>query len=119
MPGFGTLRQTKVGKLRQRPRLERAVAADPPTDGRGQPVFTWELVGIVPAGIRGIGGREAERAHQLAPSATHQFTIRHHPSIAVEMRFVLRERVFYIGYVANLDESDRFMQVLVAEDLSP
>lgn len=47
------------------------------TDSRGQPLDAWEVVmPNVPCSIEPISGREAEVAHRLVATATHQVECR-------------------------------------------
>lgn len=120
MPGFGTKKRHRVGKLRHRAWIQEKrtpTPPDPTEDERGQTIYSWENVFSerVPIGIQRLHGGELERARQLQAGATHRVEMRYLPGITHHQRFKLDGRALYIGEIDNLDEANRFL-VLICEE---
>lgn len=115
MPGFGTSRRTTIGKMRQRVSIQRQLQTG--TDDRGHPMYQWSsVVADVPCSIETLRGNEAERAKQLFASATHRVEMRTPAaSITEEMKLVFKGRDLFIGFIDDLSQVGRFVQLLVAE----
>lgn len=90
----------------------------PPTSAgtRGQSSGSWSTVEAnVPAKIENLTGREAERARQIAPTATHQVTLRYRSGVTTQQRLLFGSRELNIEHVNNLDERNRVLVLLCKE----
>lgn len=120
MPGFGTVKRDRVGKMRHRALLQYKKFADDPADqynNRGRSQFTWTNVfdEHVPISIKQLYGRESEQARQLVANATHRVTMRYLAGVKRDMRLKMGDRILYIGDVDNLEESNRYLVLLCEE----
>lgn len=82
---------------------------------RGQPEGAWGTVDSVWADIRPLSTATAEAAHQLYGEATHRIFIDYRSGVTTANRITYGSRVFQIGHVANVDERDIVLSLLVKE----
>jgi len=110
------------GALKKRLLIEVDVGTS--TDNAGQHIENWQPWTGVPegkiwAGIRGVSGREYERASQMQVYATHTITLRWVPGLtAVKMRGKLGSRIFEFGWVNNVEEANVKAEILAIERIA-
>jgi SPP1 family predicted phage head-tail adaptor len=88
------------------------------TGDRGQPIYTWQTLGTVPAEIVELSGRKLELARQLVSTATHQVTIRYLAGLETNSQVVFGSRTFNIGYVQNVKLMNFTMILTCTEQLT-
>jgi SPP1 family predicted phage head-tail adaptor len=102
------------GKLRHKVLIESAAEAQ---DSFGEPDPTWSTFGTAWAAIAPLTGREAVTAQQIDAQIDHKVTIRYLAGVAPKMRVKFGSRIFNIISVANIDERNREIQLLVTESV--
>lgn len=107
------------GRLRQTVTLMAPPAPGSETfDSFYQPIPSWTTVGTFSASIRPLNGREAIVAKQVKAEATHMITMRYlGPSITINPlnRIVYGSRVFGVVQVINVEERDRWYEIVAQE----
>jgi len=99
-------------------RLNRRVTIKSRTetsDSQGGYTTTWSTLASVWAEIVPISAREAFHRQGLQPGTTHRFKIRYRSDVDTTQQIYLGDRVFYIRGIQNLDERDRWLQLLCEE----
>ena len=84
-------------------------------DEHGQPQGQWVPSGNVWAMIEPVQGRQVEYARQLYNQTTHTITIRFRPDLTINDRIVWSSSVYAIGFIANLEERNTWLRLLVSE----
>lgn len=105
-----------IGNLRHLVTFERQRDGDSSSAGDRSGSFytTWE---DVPVSIRQLSMREMELARQHIASATHKIELRYHPNISVRDRIIFGERTFEVGSINNVDERNRWLELIVSEEV--
>jgi SPP1 family predicted phage head-tail adaptor len=91
------------------------------TDGRGQPLGTWENLTVTPtvwASIEPLTVRTTEYARAIYSLATHRVFIDYRSDVTASMRLVYGSRVFAIGSAINMHEANVTLELLCTEDVS-
>jgi len=102
----------KIGDLRHRITFQREnKTAD---DYRGH-TSTWDDVATVWAKVEPVSGREYYYSHQLKNAISHKITIRYRDDISAELRIVFEKRIMKIESIINLQEQERFMEIMCME----
>ena len=106
-----------LGGMRHRLDLQRETKTP---DGGGGYVLDWETVATVWGEVRPIAGRERLEAMRLASAVTHRAVIRWQAGLApdAEWRLVKDGRAFNIRAVVNLEERNRFLELLCEEGVA-
>jgi len=104
----------RAGPLRHRIVIEEATETQ---DTFGEPDVAWSTLATVWASIVPLTGREAVSIQQINAAIDHKITIRYLAGVVPKMRVTFGERAFDIVSVANIDERNREMQLLVSEDV--
>ena len=99
-------------KLRHRVSIQQVTEAK---DTYGATTRTWATIATAWAAIEPIAGREYFYAQQVASSVSHRVTIRHRTGITPKMRIVHDSRTFEIESVRNLEERDRWLELMCSE----
>jgi len=101
-----------IGKLRERVTIEQPTRA---SDGQGGYTETWSTLATVWAAIKPVTARETYFGHKLEHRVTHKITIRYRSDIAIQMRIAQGTRYFQIHGYKNVDERNRFLELLCEE----
>lgn len=102
-----------IGRLRHRVTLQRFVAVD---DGGGGTVEDWQDVATVWAAVEPIRGRERLEAMQLEQAVDHRVVIRYRPGLdGRNMRVLYRGRALHVAAVINVEERNRWLELLCEE----
>ncbi len=114
------IKNIKIGMLRRRFRLEERVLTDAGGGGHTQ---TWNELSTIWGSLDPISARERWNAHKLEPNVTHRIITRYRPDIRVNedqhlALDTLPERQFNIRGVINIEERDKFMELLVEEGVA-
>lgn len=89
-------------------------------DADGQPIDTWGDVGVIPASLRTMNGKEIIQAQQIQAQADHVITHRYQGyPIKASGRYQMDGRTFHIAWVNNLDGRDREILAYVTEQPTP
>lgn len=109
------------GKLNKRVTVQLDTGTDKTL--AGEHVENWVTWTALPNGIwcaiRGLSGREVERAAQMQVYATLEITMRWVPGLtAVKMRAIEGSRIFDFGYVNNLNEEGIWAKILASERIA-
>ncbi len=94
---------------------------NPTTDaggGRGDPWATPIVFATVRASIVPFGGREILHSMQLQDSVTHKVTMRYKAGVIAKMRIKFGTRIFNIRRVINVEERNRFYEILAEEGVA-
>lgn len=84
-------------------------------DGSGGFASSWADTASVWAKITPASGYERAQGQQLEAVITHKIIIRYRAGITTKQRIKYGARYFAITSVINLDEADRFLQIMAAE----
>jgi SPP1 family predicted phage head-tail adaptor len=87
-------------------------------DSVGQAEEAWGDVTTVWASIQPISGRNYFNASGERAEVTHQIMTRYGPDIAVRDRVVIDKRIFEIRAVLNMEDRDRYLQLMVTEHVT-
>lgn len=107
-----------IGKLRHRLTIEEEARV---ADGGGGFAVTWSELSTDPTvwgAVVPLSGREVLQAQQLATPVTHKVTIRHRSDVTAAMRLKLGTRAFNIRAVINVDERDRWLELMCEEGVA-
>lgn len=107
-----------IGGLRHRLTIEEEVRV---ADGGGGFTLTWQAVAVeaeVWGAILPLSGREVLRAQQLATPVSHCVSIRYRADVTASMRLTLGARVFNIRAVVNVEERDRWLELMCEEGVA-
>ena len=96
------MKQPNPAALRHRVTIEKPVRTD---DEGGAATIAWEQVATVWAEIKGLEGREIQRADTPVTRATHRIVMRYRADVDATMRLVASER--YHEITGALDEQGR------------
>ena len=94
---------------------------NPSTDAGGGETDPWAsptTFASVKACIEPFGGGESMFAMQLQDSVTHKVTIRYRAGIIAKMRIKFGTRFFNIRRVINIEERNRFLEILAEEGVA-
>ncbi len=114
------IKDVKVGKLRRKFSLQRR---EKTPDGAGGFTFTWPEEAVIWGSLDPLSARETWTAQKLEVPVTHRMVTRWTKSLTVDenKRLVLEgqaDRIFNIRGVINIEERDRFLDVLVEEGVA-
>ncbi|MDX2027697.1 MAG: phage head closure protein [Alphaproteobacteria bacterium] len=102
----------RIGELRK----QVAIQAETPTaDNAGGYALAWTTVATLWAEITPLDGREIYTAQHLEGRVTHRVTMRWRSGVTTDMRLVYSDRAFNIRAVMNVDERNRWLELLVEE----
>ncbi len=114
------VKNIRIGSLNRRFRLEKRVLTDAGGGGHTQ---SWDELSTIWGSFTPISARERWNAHKLEPNVTHRIITRYRPDIRVNedqhlALDTLPERQFNIRGVVNIEEQDKFMELLVEEGVA-
>jgi len=114
------VKNIRIGSLNRRFRLEERRLTDA---GGGGFTQDWNELSTIWGSFTPISARERWNAHKLEPNVTHRIITRYRPDIRVNedqhlALDTLPERQFNIRGVVNIEEQDRFMELLVEEGVA-
>lgn len=107
-----------IGNLRHRITFQEESLI---TDAGGGQALSWANISTDPtvwAEIRPLRGSEALRAEQLEDKVTHKITVRARTDITAAMRITFGSRAFNIRSIRNLEERDKFTEIMVEEGVA-
>jgi SPP1 family predicted phage head-tail adaptor len=93
-------------------------AEGPSTDAGGGQIDPWlspTLIATLRASVVPRSGSERIRAMQTEDKITHKITARYKAGITAKHRAKFRGRYFNIRAVINIEEADRFLEILAEE----
>ena len=96
-------------------------AENPTTDAGGGQTDPWAsptTVATVQACIEPMSGRELINAMQLQDAITHKITMRYRAGIIAKQRIAFGSRLFNIRAVINVEERNRFLELMVDEGVA-
>jgi len=114
------VKDIRIGGLNRRFRLEERKLTDA---GGGGFTQSWDELSTIWGSFTPISARERWNAHKLEPNVTHRIITRHRPDIRVneDQHLALDtvpQRQFNIRSVINIEEQDRFLELLVEEGIA-
>lgn len=104
----------RAGRLRRLMTLQtstKAVAVG------GKRTITWSDVAELWIGIKPLSGNELQSARATDAKVTHELTARYRSGVRPEHRLKFGQRIFNIKSVLDVDERNRTMKLICAEDL--
>ena len=104
--------------LRHRIAIEAESRTDDGGGGSSNPWAAPVLVARVWAAIEPLRGTERLRAQQLDDTVTHKILLRYRADIRAEHRVTFRGRVFNIRSIVNLEERNRWLELLCEEGVA-
>jgi phage head-tail adaptor, putative, SPP1 family len=108
------------GNLNKRVELLKREARDNGVGGKRSDSLKWVLVDLNPkvwASIEPLSSDEKFRMNRLESEITHRITIRYRKDITRSNRLRYRGREFQIEIAVNWQERDRFLVLIVKEEV--
>jgi SPP1 family predicted phage head-tail adaptor len=81
----------------------------------GQPTKTWRTLTTVWAKVEPISGREYMLAQQAQSEVTAKITVRYNAIFTSDLRVVVNGKTYEIESVINLDEANRYLELMCKE----
>ena len=106
---------TSIGKLRYRVDLQSGTES---SDGAGGCTVAHKTIAQIYADIRPSGGSEQYRQGKIQEKVTHKIFIRFREEIDSSWRIQYEGRTFQIKNIINVQERDRFLQLLCEEGVA-
>ena len=106
------------GALRHRIAIEADSVTSDGGGGLDKPWATPTTVAKVWAAIQPLRGAERLKAQQLEESITHKITIRYRTGISPSQRVNFKGRIFNIRSVINVEERNRWLELLCEEGVA-
>ncbi len=115
------VKNIRIGSLNRRFRLEGRALTDA---GGGGFTREWDELSTIWGSFNPISARERWNAHKLEPNVTHRIITRYRPDIRVNedqhlALDTIPQRQFNIRGVVNIEEQDKFLELLVEEGVAP
>ena len=85
------------------------------SDGHGGYNETWVTFATVWAKVVPVSAQEKWRAENLDHEVTHRITIRYLANITSSMRISFDGRIFHVKGFRNLEERDRYIEIVAKE----
>lgn len=112
-----------VGRMRQRVQLQSKVTS---ADGGGSQIIAWSTFATVYASIEPQSGQERLFGDQLQEPITHKITVRYRRDLTFKNRLVYsftnqgvsNTRYFNIRRVINVDNRDKYLELLCVEGVA-
>lgn len=101
-----------IGDLRKQVTIQ---VESPTTDNAGGYALAWTNLATLWAEIVPVSGQKIYAAEHLEGHITHQITMRYYAGVTTDMRLLYNSRVFNIRLVRNLEEENRWTELLVEE----
>jgi len=121
---IGTKKNTS-SRLRHRLTLQSEIQV---ADGAGGYSKTWQNAAdlwaeIIPitsmsSKLASAAGKEVPFAGQIQAEISHRVLLRYRDNVTPAMRFLFENRAFNIRHVANIDERDEVLELLVQEGVA-
>lgn len=86
-------------------------------DDYNQPEDTWTTHATVYCSIEPLRGSEYMRAQQMQATVSHRITLRYRADLKPTDRFLYDGRYFEIQSIINIEERDRFLEVMATEQM--
>lgn len=102
----------RIGKLRHKITIQKKNRVP---DGMGGWTFTWDQVAQVWAEIKPFSANERFRADKIEEKVDHRITFRAIDDIDASMRITFRNRAFEIRGIIDIEERERFQEILAEE----
>jgi SPP1 family predicted phage head-tail adaptor len=102
----------KIGRLNKKIEIQQKTTT---TNEFGEPENSWETFTNVWARINPISAKEYFSAQGFEHTVTHKITIRFIEGVKPDMRIVYGNRIFEITAVRNINESNRWIELLAKE----
>ncbi len=104
-----------AGTLRHSIRVQSLVET---VDAGGGRTRAWVDYFLTHAAITPMSGRELRAGGQMQAPMTHRLTLRWAPGLTAKMRVLFGTRVFNVRAVRNLDERNRWVELLCEEGVA-
>ncbi len=102
----------RAGKLRHQITIQQNT---PARNGKGEEIDSWSTFATRYAAVIPLTGRELFNAQQRHAEAELRMELRYFSGVTTKMRVSWDSRLFDILHIANLDERDRELHLLVKE----
>jgi SPP1 family predicted phage head-tail adaptor len=103
-----------IGQLRKRLELQTITET---ADGGGGFTETWTKVTIIWGSIKPLDARERLRAMVLETPITHKIMLRYRTDITTKSRLLFGTRIFNVREVINIDERNKYLEILAEENV--
>jgi SPP1 family predicted phage head-tail adaptor len=103
-----------IGDLRKRLELQ---ALTETADGGGGFTELWAKVTIVWGSVQPITASERFRAMSLETPITHRIEIRYRNDVTTKSRLLLGSRIFNVRSAVNVDERNKYLEILAEENV--
>lgn len=107
-----------IGKLRHRVVIQAENATPDGAGGFSDPWASPTVVATVWASVVPLSGSEQFRGMQLEDKITHKITMRYRAGVTAKNRIVFGTRPFNIRVVRNIDERDRWLELMCEEGVA-
>ena len=108
-------KQPCAGDLRHRITIQSSVKTG---DGGGGFTVAWSNLATVRGKIEPLRGREQLHGMQLEARVTHRILIRYRSDVTAANRILFGTRTFNIRSVLNVDERNRWLEILAEEGVA-
>lgn len=105
----------KIGMLKHKVIIERNAEV---SDGAGGTTTTWATHKTLRANVKPTSGKERMFAQRLESNTTHLVTIRYISDISESDRINYKGRIFNIYSIINMDEADKYLQLVCEENVA-
>jgi SPP1 family predicted phage head-tail adaptor len=85
------------------------------SDGQGGKSQEWEEVFSTVAEIKPLSANQVLFASNLQHRVTHKIYIRYRKGLAISQRIIYDSRIFQIKGIINIDEANRWLEILTEE----
>jgi len=104
--------------LRHRVVLEAEAPTPDGGGGQGDPWAAATAVANLRACITPLSGHERLHAQQLEAGVTHRILLRYRPGVTAKQRLRFGDRVFNIRAVIDVEERNRWLEILAEEGVA-
>ncbi|QNN24338.1 phage head closure protein [Planctomycetales bacterium ZRK34] len=102
-----------AGILKHRVELWQPVTS---TNTYGEDEITHKRIDTVYAQVQPLSGRERFYAQQVSAEITHRVTMRYRSDVDSSWRLVFKNRTLNIDSVINIDEANRWLELVCKEE---
>lgn len=85
----------------------------------GAITFEWQTEAIpeIWACIQPISGRIDDTLYKINTKLSHIITIRYLNNISINDRIIYNNRIFFIKYIINIEEKNKYLDIYCEEDI--
>jgi len=104
-----------AGRLNKRINIEREIRS---SDGAGGSNSTWSQIKSIFAEIKPVSGREVVNSQRLQAQLTHKIIVRFTTDIRPSDRIEYNGRFFNIRAIINVEEQNKWLEIMADEGVA-